>query len=392
MELLKAQIAYLNSRNRLNLYRGGIGAGKTFINLLKAITRCSVGRSALYVMPTYGMINDVVWDTVDELQDKIGFSYTAKKGIHPEIKIGKGLIRFRSGDKPNSLRGGNYHDLYMDEASYSKNDEAYKVGIGRIRKCEDATINIAGSPNGRDWVYALGKRQNSFVVTQSTIDNYFLPESYIDDLLQSYTGDFLRQELYGEIVDFSTGIYLIDKVNLIDRPLLNGNKCRSWDLGFTQNKTSDYTAGALLCFNGDTLAINNMIRKRFEFPVIRELIINTAQKDGRDVSILVESNGTQMAMIQDLRNDERLSGYNIIGVAPQHGKVRRHMPTASLMSNGKVSILRGEWNEDLLDEWAGFSFNDSHEHDDQIDAIQQGYDNLLKGIFRSPARDSAYIL
>jgi predicted phage terminase large subunit-like protein len=387
IELLRAQIDMLSCTNRLAIYRGGIGAGKTLLAVLMALLNASKGRRVLFTEPTQGMITDIIEPTIYDVENIFGVgggefrkkptSYTYRNG---------GVVNFRSAESPRSLRGGNYHDFYMDEPNYNKNDEAYRVGIGRIRRSEDATIRMFGSPNGRDWVYNLSKRDGAGVFTQTTIDNYFLPQSYIDDLLDQYTGEFLRQEVYGEIVDFNAGIYPTSNIEIIENPFINGVKARSWDLGFTENKTSDFSAGALCCYDGNSIYINDIVKVKFEFPLARELIINTAQRDGIDVKIIVETGGTQQAMYQDLIKEPRLKGYNIIPVKPTVGKVRRHFPLATAMQRGCVKMLRSPWNDNLKDEFSAFSFNDSHEHDDQIDAIAQAYNNFANIILNTATR------
>ena len=55
------------------------------------------------------------------------------------------------------------------------------------------------------------------------------------------------------------------------------------------------------------------------------------------------------------------------------------MPWISRAEAGDVSILPGAWNDAFLDECSAFTADDSHEHDDQIDAVSQAWNKLATG-------------
>lgn len=190
----------MECNDRLAGYRGGLGSGKTFILCLWAILRAAKGRKIILCEPSYQMVQDVLTPTLKEVSTLLEVPLKIKQSIPPEASIGKGQILLRSADNPDSLRGVNADDAGLDEASYISSDETYKILIGRLRKSEDGQIRIVGTPRGNDWVAQLFSKDGS-IFTQATMDNFFLPQSYINDLLSQYSGDFAKQELYGEIVD-----------------------------------------------------------------------------------------------------------------------------------------------------------------------------------------------
>jgi len=126
------------------------------------------------------------------------------------VTYGKGEILCRSGDRPDSLRGINADDFGADELSYQK-EATYLVALGRVRRSEDAQIRLVGSPKGMDWVYKMVRNTGCANFKQTIYENYFLPKSYIEDLERQYTGDFAKQELLGEIVDFDGHATLISR-------------------------------------------------------------------------------------------------------------------------------------------------------------------------------------
>ena len=63
---------------------------------------------------------------------------------------------------------------------------------------------------------------------------------------------------------------------------------------------------------------------------------------------------------------------------PDKDKFTRVMPWASRAEGGNVKICEGSWNREFLDECASFSGDDSHLHDDQVDAVSGAYLALNK--------------
>ncbi len=387
IQLLEKQISFLQCEDRLAQYRGGIGAGKTFILCFWALLRANAGRKVILLEPTYSMINDVLIPTLEEVAELLGIDVLVHKSNPPKVKVGTGEILLRSAEKPRSIRGINAHDAGIDEASYNKNDEAYMVLIGRLRKAEDAQIRVVGSPNGKDWVFKLAKRAKCPVFIQPTFNNFFLPNSYREDLLKQYSGDFAKQELYGEIVDFSGGIYPTDKVNVSASLGFSGHIVRSWDLAVTTKVNSDFSCGSLCSWDGSRLHIHDVKKQKFEAPTLKELIVNTALRDGNKVKILIEAGGTQQSIYQDLKYDPRLRGFTIKPITPQRSKISRAIPVSALMGHGGLYVKKASWNKSLIEEWQEFSHDDSHEHDDQIDSIAQAYSFMLNLLVGNPFKN-----
>ena len=76
---------------------------------------------------------------------------------------------------------------------------AYSGVKGSAKGNQMALGNIR---NRLDSIYGseakLEQQENCTVVKQTTMANPFLPQDYIDELLESYTSEFAKQELYAE--------------------------------------------------------------------------------------------------------------------------------------------------------------------------------------------------
>ena len=204
LKLLQKQREFLACDSRLAVYQGGLEAGKNFILCVWAVIRLIKDRHVILIEPTYQMCRDVLVPTLDSVLGIFGIIDSVKRNKSElTYTFGGGKIYLRTAENPDRMRGINAHDLGMDEASYVATSDIYLIGVGRLRLSADAQARIVGTPKGMDWVQELieksGDRCAAF--RQSTIDNYFLPQSYISSLLEEYEGDYLRQELYAEIIN-----------------------------------------------------------------------------------------------------------------------------------------------------------------------------------------------
>ena len=369
------QREFLESKAEFTLFKGGIGAGKTRILCTKAILKAGKeGRRFLLTSFSYPTLRDVCLETTLELlydTFKIPFKLNRSEMT---VRIGKGNILLRSADQPDRLRGINCDDWGIDEARQFKDRSVFDILIGRARKTKDAQGYISTTTKGRNWVYHLEDQMK--VIKQSTLENPFLPDTYKDRLLKQYSSKFARQEIYADIVDMGAGVIESEwfKVTKYIEPK---EGVRFWDLAVSIKTQADYSAGALCSVTDDErLIIHDIKRQKIEYPDLRKLIIQTAHEDGRHVIIGVEEAGQQLGFIQDLIRCPELRGYTIKPIKPEGDKLNRAMPWASRAEMGRVSICEGTWNKDFLEECSAFSADDTHDHDDQIDAVSGAYNAL----------------
>jgi hypothetical protein len=223
----EAQRAFVNSKSRYAAYIGGLGSGKTFAGLVRGLLfsqqptpegRKHGPRGAVLAI-NYRVLEDVVlpaWaeivagtDYVVDDPDEDGLTYRSKKKAI--LKNGAEIL-FRSLDRPNWMRGLELSWFFIDEARHV-GMEAWKILIGRLRQKDfQHGAWLASTPNGYDWQWALfhedspEKWPSTKWFGASTMANQrHLPEEYITDLLASYEGPYLRQEVYGEFLGVISG-------------------------------------------------------------------------------------------------------------------------------------------------------------------------------------------
>jgi len=183
---------------------GGIGSGKTFVGSLWGIQQASnPGTLGLVIAPTYPMLRDVAWRAFLEIG---GLAIAEKKRGEMILTVqGGGEILFRSADNPDRLRGPNIHWALLDEAALCPR-ETWDITIGRLRASGTAgPCRIVTTPKGRNWLY---ERQTEMTIFKAaTEENPYLSPEFVSSLKRSYTGNFARQELYGDFVAFEGLVY-----------------------------------------------------------------------------------------------------------------------------------------------------------------------------------------
>ncbi len=203
IRLYPQQHNFFTCPDRFAAFIGGIASGKTFVGCLWGIQQAQPGTLGLVVAPTYPMLRDVAWRTMLN----VGGEAIVNKGKAEMILTvqGGGEIMFRSADNPDRLRGPNCHWALLDEASLCPR-ETWDIVIGRLRADGKAgPCRVVTTPKGRNWLY---ERQGEMTVFKAaTKENPYLSPDFVSSLERSYTGNFARQELYGEFVAFEGLVY-----------------------------------------------------------------------------------------------------------------------------------------------------------------------------------------
>lgn len=376
IKLSQKQRQFLQSKTKGTIFRGGIGSGKSRILVYKAILNAMQGRRELIVSFSFPMLRDVILYTIIEAMPIFGLEPVKDYVINKSemtVTIWGTQILLRSGDAPDSIRGLNCHDFFIDEARNFKTDEIFLICLGRIRECTDAQWFISTTPRGKDWVWALGNDPDVTLLVQGTRDNPFLPKSYIEELEKRYTSKFAAQELEGSIVELGAGVIDPEWFKYIDR-YDNPVGVRAWDMAVSIKTSADYTAGVLCSYADNKFIIRDIIHGRFEYPDLKKKIITAAKMDGKDVWIGLEEAGQQLGFIDDLRKaTPELLPYVIKAVKPWGDKLNRMLPWLTRAESGMVYVVRGAWNKAFEDECRDFTADMSHLHDDMLDGVSLAY-------------------
>ena len=383
-QITTSQKLFLQSKKRAVIYRGGLGAGKTRILCTKAITDALNGLRWCVLGETYVILRDVIIFTLEEILQEWGIDYMHNKADSEIlVKGGKYPILLRSWDKPDRLRGPNLDAFGMDEARNCRDDSVWQVMIGRIRRTENGQGFITTTPNGKDWVYNLkqkmGDKCDLFV--QSTMDNPFLPKSYVQDLIDQYGDTFARQELYADIIDLSAGLFKQEWVkwcSMSDLPKL-GQKASYYDLAYSENEKADRTCGGNVMRSTDGRYYYwGNISARKQWPQMRAEIIKRANRYNDIKRIGVDASMSQVGFFNDLQSSKELSQFTIEAKRHSTNKIQNAMPFISRCESGLVYVVDTPEARDQVEEMASFSENCLH--DDAMDFFSGAYDMVGKSV------------
>jgi predicted phage terminase large subunit-like protein len=172
------------------------------------------------------------------------------------------------------------------------------------------------------------------------------------------------------------GLFKPGKLQTVDAiPAERIRWVRGWDLASTTD--GDWTAGAKLGQLEDgRYLIADMERLRAG-PDDRDATLkNTANRDGKLTHVSLPQDPGQAGKTQALYLTRKLAGY-AVSTSPESGdKVTRAEPFASQVNVGNVLMLRGSWNDALIEEMRTFP---NGTHDDQIDALSRAFEHLIGG-------------
>lgn len=216
----------------------------------------------------------------------------------------------------------------------------------------------------------------------------FIPASLSDnqrllDIDPGYLGrlkalDAVEQErlLHGNWLARESAGRLFNRAwfELVDAVPAEGVTVRFWDFAATERKFSkgspDFTATVKMRRVGDTFYILDSQEFQLEPAATNRMVINTAGQDGKDVHIRWEMEGGASGKRDTHSLVSLLRGYDARGVRPQGDKILRAKAVASQALAGNVKLLRGSWNNDLLNH---LHRQPDSAHDDLMDATSGAF-------------------
>lgn len=190
------------------LYRGfvgGRGSGKSWVGAYDLIRRAKPKRTYLVGSPTGVKLADETYPTFKAIAEYLHAwnPSTVKLSPYPTVTLYNGaVVRFRTAEDPEKMRGPNLSGIWLDEASLM-DEAAYKIAIACLREDgEQGWLSATFTPKGLGhWTYKVfgGSQPNVETFRSRTGDNPFLPAEFEQTLQQQYgSGLFADQELGGE--------------------------------------------------------------------------------------------------------------------------------------------------------------------------------------------------
>lgn len=241
-----SQIAWWNLPNKIRLFVGGYGSGKT-IQLCKRMIAVALHNAPVecaIVSPTYPLAKQTVIPVLRNLLQSLkmwfdvwsqhvpGFrrrlTWTHLKTspqvftfeLHTEGKRSlKATILVYSGEDPDKLVGTNLAAAGIDEP-FLQEFEVFEQMHVRCRhpNARLREINCTGTPEQLNWGYDLAEgdlrdKYDVGLVQASTIENLALPIDYLPSLEEAFDPKVAQAYLHGHFINLAKGLvyYAFDK-------------------------------------------------------------------------------------------------------------------------------------------------------------------------------------
>lgn len=286
------------------------------------------------------------------------------------------LIEFKTADEPESLRGAGLDLLWMDEAAFIPNNDAYNVVRPALSDRQGLVISTT-TPSGKNWFYdefwgeeALKDERIGRVEYRSLDNPYFPREEWFEEK-KRYHPMLFRQE-YMASFDAMQGRELLgDWLHYYkSRPKSSELTCfMGIDPAISLSDKADSFAMALIGVTKDhnTVYLLDTYKGRIPFPeqvdIISQWYFN---KKYKPIMIGVEAQAYQQALVQQLQRIPNLPP--IIPMFAKGRKETRILSMSPLFKYGKVKIR--EEQQDFINEWLDYDSTLKNPKDDLLDAVE----------------------
>ena len=215
IELLPAQLRFVTTKSPYPAIVGGLGSGKTQAGTYRLILKMlqEPGINTLYGMPTYDLLRLRAMPGVEDDLQKIGVEYTLNKSEYSITIHGYGVMYFRSYDRPERWVAFHVAHCLLDELDTLPLDKAalvWRKASERTRQHTQAGNTIANvttpdmGVNGFTFQKWVKQAQPGYeLIKASTLDNFYLPDSYVEQIRANYDPLLADLYLHGEFVSLS---------------------------------------------------------------------------------------------------------------------------------------------------------------------------------------------
>ena len=278
--------------------------GKTLLaeNLLLKWALENNNSNVMWISPVYSQARKVFNDIVNAIDASPIFESANKSQFNIKLINGSNIF-FRSGERPDSLRGYTLDYLIIDEAAYIRDDVWNNVLrptiLVRGKKCL-----FISTPKGKNWFYGLAMRGQSgdnpqYIYLQGTsYDTPYISTDEIDEAKRTLPEDIFRQEILGEFVDSGGEVFVdIDRYCVLNN-YTDKKSGKKYYAGVDFGRQNDYTA--LTIFDDDGNVVYCWRERQKSWAEIIQHIANKLRD--YDALAQVECNGIGDVLYEQLKN------------------------------------------------------------------------------------------
>ena len=382
IKLLPWQQNVWDSKSRFKVVAAGRRTGKSRMAAYLLIfygLQVKAGH-VFYVAPTQGQARDIMWQALLE----VGHPVIKTSHINNlQITLLNGAtISLKGADRPETMRGVSLKYLVMDEYADMKPEVWEQILRPALADQKGGALFI-GTPMGRNHFYDLYQYAgNEEDLTHeawhfTSYDNPLLDPEEIDMAKASMSSYAFRQEFMASFEAMGSDIFKEEWIKVDTEEPDTGNYYLAIDMaGFEdagkKKKKSrlDNTSIACVKVNETGWFVDNIIYGRWTFEETAKKIFD-AVDHYQPAAVGIEKGIAKQAIMSPLTDmmKQRNKFFRIEELT--HGnKKKTDRIVASLQGrfeHGAITINKGDWNVEFLDEL--FQFPNPQVHDDLIDAL-----------------------
>jgi phage terminase large subunit-like protein len=404
VELLPWQQDVFNSPTRFKIVAAGRRTGKSRLAAwLLIINALQEGKGQVYyVAPTQGQARDIMWSTLLELAHPIIKSSHIN---NLQITLINGcIISLKGADRPETMRGVSLKFLVLDEYADMK-PSVWEQILRPALADQKGQAMFIGTPMGRNHFYELYQYaeledDDSFQAWHFTsYDNPLLDPEEIDTAKKSMSSYAFRQEFLASFEAMGSEIFKEDWIEFDDEEPDEGDYYIAVDLaGFSnveaaaksKNTRLDETAIAVVKAGVDGWWIAKIIHGRWDIKKTAKKIFDAVEKY-RPVAVGIEKGALKNAVLPYLTDIMKSSQRFFRVEELTHGNKKKTdrvvWALQGRFEHGQITINKGEWNAQFLDQL--FQFPNALVHDDLIDSLAY-IDQLAKVAYHYDYEEDDY--
>jgi hypothetical protein len=366
----------------------GFGAGKTYALCSKAvILAClNIGHVSAVFQPTAPMLRDILIRTFNELLDQWQIPYTFRVSPLPEytleFKEGTHTILLRTMLTYQRLRGQNLCAIGFDEADTVGKREAVSamnMALARLRSGNVQQFYATTTPEGHGWAFDTFKKNaktDTRLIQAKTSDNKYLPEGFIQSLIENYPEQLIKAYLNGEFVNLTSGaVYRFDRNVHVSNQLLNyKNEILRVGIDFNIQNTNCVIGVR----DGNKLVIIDEITKMHDTDALAKEILR--RYPNQKILIYPDASGSNRSTNSSQTDIAILEGYGFTNMSPRSNPPIRDRVSAvnSLLKNGKgeVRLAISPCCRTLIECFELQAYDEKTGEPDK----QNGYDHILDSL------------
>lgn len=230
---------------------------------------------------------------------------------------------------------------------------------------EDLSGFLIDGGNGEEWellkIPAIKENGKSFWPKQfplEMLDRIERTNPYV------FAGQYMQEPAPKDGGDFKP-----DNIEIIDALPRGLRFVRGWDLAATTKKSSDYTATVKLAIKDGVTYISHAHRFKGAPDEVDRNIVQFAETD-TDTEASIPQDPGQAGVAQKQNLSRKLQGMSFEFTPESGDKRTRASPLAAQINVGNVKMLKGDWNNDVLNEMRLFP---NAKNDDLVDAASRAY-------------------